>query len=574
MLLSRRQVSLGLGAMGSLGGLGVAALAAASAERLIFRRPRAQFTVRSGQRPNILLILTDQERHPSLLPPDLPLPHRSDLMERATRFANLQNVTALCSMARGAIYSGQHYQHTGVSENVPIPMSHDLNRAVPTLGTLLQDAGYETAYFGKWHLSKEPWLNTHNPDHMRKLFADYGFEYSDQPSEVEGVQGGYKHDGATAAAAARFVHARKSRERPWFAAVNFVNPHDIMFTQTTARQDETYRFNPILGERITPVPNDPLYHQDLGYGLPSAFGTAGDRDKPGAHDMFRRVIDTMLGGIPISDQEAWRRHQNTYFNCLRDVDRRIGTVMEALRATGAASNTVIIFTSDHGDLGGAHGLREKGNNIYRQTASVPLAIVHPDIKDGSDSAALASQIDLLPTLLSFAGVTDAERMTQVPMLRGHDLSRAMGQDRGLGAAGRTAAYYQWDSRMYATDQGPILAADAVSQTGLNRLKGLIQLRQAVHEAPTRDGLRGAFDGRFKFARYFRPQDRSQPNSHEALSKDFDLELYDTAADPDERINLARDPKWRPDLMRMNALTNVLIAKEVGKDDAPPMSVMA
>ncbi len=538
------------------------------------RRPRANFAKPSGRRPNILLILTDQERHPSLLPQGLNLPHRTDLMTGAMRFSNLQNVTALCSMARGIIYSGQHYQHTGVSENVPIPMSHDLSPSVPTLGTLMQDAGYETAYFGKWHLSKEPWLNANNPAHMQALFARYGFEYSDQPSEVEGVQAGYKHDGQTSAAAARFLHARRKPDRPWFAAVNFVNPHDIMFTQTTPRQDETFIYNPMLGERILPPPADPLYADDLGHDLPSAFGTQGDHDKPPAHDMFRRVIDNVLGRIPLEDREAWRQHQNTYFNCLRDVDRRIGEVMTALKDTGEADNTIVVYTTDHGDLGGSHGLREKGNSIYRESASLPLFIRHPDIRQGGDRAALASQIDLVPTLLSLAGVSAGELATQAPMLRGHDLSAAMGTDRSLGASGRAGTYYQWDSRMYATDAGPGMIAQALGQKGLKRALGILKMRQAVVTAPTRDGLRGAFDGRFKFARYFHPRDRARPETHEALIQSFDLELYDTLADPDERLNLARDPAHREDLLRMNALTNRLITEEIGPTDRPPFGMFS
>lgn len=110
----------------------------------------------------------------------------------------------------------------GVSENVPVPMASGLRPSVPTLGTLLQDAGYETAYFGKWHLTNVAHREPIGVERMRALFASYGFEVSEQSSEVEGTHGGHLRDGATVAAAARFLARRgcadRRRRRPRDAA--------------------------------------------------------------------------------------------------------------------------------------------------------------------------------------------------------------------------------------------------------------------------------------------------------------------------------------------------------------------
>jgi arylsulfatase len=287
--------------------------------------------------------------------------------------------------------------------------------------------------------------------------------------------------------------------------------------------------------------------------------------------VYRTVTDNALGRIPLDDREAWRVYQNYYFNCLRDVDRRIGEVFAALERSGELANTIVVLTSDHGELGGAHGLRAKGNTIYRQTAALPLAILHPDIKDGADTPALASQLDFAPTLLAFAGISAQERADQLPALKGVDLSRAMGPGaaRSLQAAGRTATYYQWDSMVYASADAPALAAAASSHTGLDRARYLWRLEHAVRDASTRHHLRGAYDGRYKFARYFRPVDRSRPTDWDSLTQANDLELYDTLTDPFERVNLAYRPEYRDEVLRMSGIVNHLIATEVGSSDAPP-----
>lgn len=144
-------------------------------------RPRLTINAPPERQLNILMILTDQERHGSLLPKGLALPNHDRLFARSTRFSNMNGVSGLCSIARGTIYTGQHYQHNGVYENVPIPFANDLYPHVATLGTMMQDAGYETAYFGKWHLTRLPTTTDVGAEHMAALFKSYGFDVSNQP---------------------------------------------------------------------------------------------------------------------------------------------------------------------------------------------------------------------------------------------------------------------------------------------------------------------------------------------------------------------------------------------------------
>lgn len=561
MRISRRNILIGAGGLATLGAVG-------GAYKISNARPRGRFSRRTSRQPNILLILTDQERHHDYLPDTLPFPNRQRIFERATQM-RMQGVSGLCSMARANIYTGQHYQHNGVYENVPVPLAHDLYPSVPTLGTMMQDAGYETAYFGKWHLTSLPGTRDVGTEKIRSLFQSYGFEVSDQPGEIEGAQGGYHKDPRTAKTAANYIRKKGNAgggDKPWFAAVNILNPHDIMYYLASRKQQETRLEFPGMEIDIVPAPNDPLYAENLDPHLLPNFGQSGDVDKPLAHKIFRQSNDLVLGEIPDDDIEGWKAYENYYYNCLRDVDRNLGTVLDALDDTQAWDNTIVIFTADHGELSGAHGLRAKGNVIYRENCEVPMAICHPDIKAASTTNVLTSQVDIVPAILSFAGITEAERKDQFPALIGHDLSLALGggADRGLNGLGRKGVLYQWDSRVYASTEGVHIAVEALKSSGLSKFHGLYE--SMMDGMKYRHGMRGAFDGRYKFARYFRPTEHNTPTSFDELKRLNDLELYDTEADPLERVNIANKGESAELVWRMAQLTNSLIADEVGKDN--------
>ena len=87
--------------------------------------------------------------------------------------------------------------------------------------------------------------------------------------------------------------------------------------------------------------------------------------------------------------------QNYYFNCIRDCDRHVVQLLEELKANGLDEKTIVVFTADHGELGGAHQMRGKGCNAYKEQNHVPLMIVHPAYPDGASTKAVSSQIDLV-----------------------------------------------------------------------------------------------------------------------------------------------------------------------------------
>lgn len=530
-------------------------------------RIRANLKRPSGKQSNILFIVTDQERSRPQLP-DIPLPQRDRLMERSTIFSNATAVTNLCSTARGTIFSGLHPQQNGLWDNTPLPYASDLRRDVPTLGTMMQDAGYVTGYFGKWHLTNLPHEGGIGRQKFAALMQDYGFDHTDQEGERDGTHVGFEWDPVTARSAATFMERQKSDEKPWFAAVNLVNPHDIMFFMTSEhqRQSRVLRFP----DKIAGAPIDPLYHKDWQLDLPQNFGPATLAGKPEAQQEMQRVMELTLGEIPFEDEDGWRLYQNYYANCLRDVDRWIGFLLDALEATGQADNTIVVFTSDHGEMAGVHGLREKGANLYRENSNVPLWIRHPDIKDASETLALASHIDIAPTMLALAGIPIETTREAYPMLKGVDLSTALSgvSGRGVDSAGRTAALCQWTSLIHLSSQSVYAAAAVLESGGLIDKIGYLFDDRRKNAGATRGAMRGLYDGRHKFARYFSPRDHHTPASYEDLVARNDLELYDTAEDPGETINLAqpgnRDAS-RERIETLNATLTDLIRSEVGED---------
>ncbi|MGD1934084.1 MAG: sulfatase-like hydrolase/transferase [Candidatus Phaeomarinobacter sp.] len=551
--------------------IGAGAIAAAYGGYRLIRpsagaRPRADMKLPAGRRPNILLVLTDQERARHLIPAEVDLPHHDRLMAGSTVFRNASTVSNLCSMARGIVYSGLHPQQNGLWENTPLPYSGGFRKDIPTLGTMMQDAGYTTGYFGKWHLSHFGVDEAVGHETIAETFGAFGFGHTDQDRERDGAHHGWKYDPLSAASTAQFIADQKGGDKPWFAAVNFVNPHDIMFFKTGEHQQQS-RLNE-FPDVILPAPDDPLYDKDWGIDLPETFGDVTLDGKPDAHREMQRVMALALGEIPLDNTDYWRAYNNYYFNCLADLDRNLGLVLDALDASGQADDTIVVFVSDHGEMAGVHGLREKGGNIYRENQNIPLFIRHPDVGGGREVQALASQLDIVPTLLSFAGIESNKRRDAYPLLAGHDLSPAMTASNTNVASGpRTGVLMQWTSLIHMSEKSVRNFAAVQKAAGPFAKMSAIDFSEFFGGFSNRGHMRGIADGRYKFARYFSPYEHHTPTTLADLTLLNDIELYDTLSDPLEKTNLANDLEVHQDIiLALNSQMNALIADEVGVDD--------
>src|SRR5262245_16991279 len=362
-------------------------------------------TARTGGPYNILFILTDQERYfrPGELPKDYRLPAHERLAKKGIVFENHRINSCVCTPSRSVLYTGQHIQHTKMFDNTNFPWITSMSTDLPTIGDMLRAAGYYTAYKGKWHLTKEfetvNELGTPTKIFTKEMEA-YGFsDYFGVGDIIAHEQGGYLHDGIISAMGVNWLRAQgmqlAAQGKPVFLSVILVNPHDIMFINTDRPGDRVQARN-ILGH-IKAEPAHPLYAKQWAFELPATYTQRLDAPgRPVAHADYLKSHDALVGHIPNEDWR-WRSRYNSYLNCLLDVDRNVLPLIDELETLGLASKTIIVLTSDHGDLDGSHRLHSKGATSYREQNNVPLIVVHPAHAGGKRCKAVTSHLDIAPT---------------------------------------------------------------------------------------------------------------------------------------------------------------------------------
>ncbi len=561
----RTTLALGAGAMGVMPAPKAAAQGAGSPAA----RP-------DGAPYNILFILTDQERyfHPKEFPYGFEMPGRARLQRRGVTFTNHYVNAMVCTPSRSVIYTGQHIQHTKLFDNMDFPWTEDLSRDVPTLGDMLGEAGYYAAYKGKWHMSKE--LGTHDElalpqEKLTAIIESYGFKDYFGIGDVIGmVQGGYINDEMILAQARRWlrVNARSlaQQNRPWFLAVNIVNPHDIMFYNTDAPGEHVQDTpRPLMG--VAREPNTPLFGQQWDFPLPESRKEPFDKPgRPAAHGEYQKARAALVGQFPNEDPR-WRRLLNYYYNCIQHTDLAVQGILDELVEHGFAENTIVVLTSDHGELAGAHGTHGKGATAYREQNHVPMIVAHPGYPDthGQRCTALTSHLDLAPSMIGWTGV-DADRLAQIGRnLRGQDLTPMLekGQSAGLNDL-RDGALYCYNMFAYLDSNLTSKVQEFLNAGGKREDVPGLGLKP---DFTKRGAIRSVVDGRYRYTRYFSPREFNQPRTLEGIFKLNDVELFDLETDPIEMQNLATEPKKHGDLLlAMNAKMNGVIEDEVGEPD--------
>ncbi|WP_051711212.1 sulfatase-like hydrolase/transferase [Streptomyces sp. NRRL S-350] len=505
------------------------------------------------RRPNILLIVTDEERAAIPRPQGYTLPARERLAERGTTFERYYTASAMCSSARSVIYTGQHLPLTGIYDNDNMPYIRPLDPQLGTLGTMLRQAGYYCTYQGKWHLSNA-YVTPRNPGPTTDALEPYGFsEFNDWGDIDGGAWAGLKIDPVIAGQAVKWLRDRApvvADEQPWFMAVNFVNPHDIMsFDYGGSPQ---VRLPPGLAHAVVAraAADVPVYRRRWEFDLPPSLRDDLSGASPAVAE-YARMVDTVFG--PVADEQHWYDGLNFYLNAIRDVDRSIELVLDALEASGQADRTVVAFTADHGEMAGSHGLRQKGNLVYDENVHVPFVLSHPDAPGGGRTEALASAVDLAPTLLEFAGLDGAAVATRFPALHGRSLTPVLeGRSVREGVLTAVESIITLDAGFWFEFADP--------QAPQRILSG--ELRP---DWSKRGFLRGYHDQRYTFGRYFSPLSPNRPTSPQELHDQNDVVLYDRVEDPDEMRNLAAEPAHRDLVARYSARLEDLISAEIGTD---------
>ena len=156
--------------------------------------------------PNILLIVSDQERQRDWLPDGYPLPNRQRLIDAGLEFTNYYTHTSPCSPSRATLFTGQYMAEHGVTENSTGPHNPVLSYDTPTLGHILREQGYTTAYKGKWHLENTPFPN----------MEAYGFgDWEGNDQSWWGLAGtGTEYDGPIAEQSAAWIRAHADDDQP------------------------------------------------------------------------------------------------------------------------------------------------------------------------------------------------------------------------------------------------------------------------------------------------------------------------------------------------------------------------
>jgi len=572
--VSRRQM---LGGAGLLG-LGVAAGAAAATairgsggtdRKQPSTAPPSPAPPRSPNQPlNVILVIRDQTRF------DLPAAagYSTPALDRLTRqgitFRNHYIASAMCTPSRAAFYSGHPPQVNGVFDQMETGWVPNLSRDQPNMGSMMKKLGYQTAFFGKWEMEADiiPPKPTVN---YSEALQPYGFDIYQPDGDKPGAPNqGYDTDVYTAGEGVRWLRGNVPKLRdsgqPFFLIMSYLNPHDIMYADANVPGTPQVQQG-ISKEAIVTPPKNSLYEQRW-HTTPSATLTESlsAPGMPAALAEYRTGWDGVLGTIPTNRPDMWEVFNDYYLNMIRDTDLSLQQLEDALDELSLWDETVVIFTADHGEMAGDHGgIRGKGPMAYEGNSHVPLIVVHPDYPQGQSSDVVTSHLDVMPSLPGLAKVPEAQRREAVKGLPGHDISAVL----PTAATARPDAVRQGAMFNYV---GPLTIDADFCVAGM---KELLQNKPAppLTELQSKLGKRGfmsfAFDGQYKFARYYAPNNFNAPTTLEQILQDNDVQLFDLKSDPLETKNLALDPQKNSDLiLRMNALLNDLMAAEVGKND--------
>ena len=405
-----------------------------------------------GKRPNILVIMTDEERFPPPYENEAAKAFRlatgkgrEAIAAHGMEFCRHYAAATACAPSRTSIFTGQYPSLHGVSQTPGVgKSSFDPNmfwlhpNTVPTLGSWFKQAGYETYWRGKWHLSYEdlivpgtetallsndehgqPYPDRQELYHAADNLAKYDFTgwIGPEPHGSSKANDGTNRDPGFADQVCRVLEDLDQKARtapdednPWLLVSSFVNPHDIVFYGVPwfPRFKEMVKSGEL--PKIDPPPT-----------LTESLAT-----KPRAQRDY--VLQYPKFYMPQVPNEEYYQF---YYFLMAEVDRHILQVYEKLKATSFFENTIVLFTSDHGDTLGAHGgMHQKWYNAYEETLHVPMVISNPVLFDKpQQTQTLSSHVDLLPTLLSLADIDENEAIeklrtnhSEVQPLVGRDLS--------------------------------------------------------------------------------------------------------------------------------------------------------
>ncbi|HEX7151405.1 MAG TPA: sulfatase-like hydrolase/transferase [Thermoanaerobaculia bacterium] len=441
-----------------------------------------------AKRPNVLLFLVDELRYPTVYDsPELRawmernLRAQSTLRKSGVDFTRHYVQSAACAPSRTSIFTGQYPSLHGVSQTDGIgKTTYDPGMfwldpdMVPTLGDYFRAAGYRTHYRGKWHISHEDIEipGTHNSllsnttdgtpiventDLYRRAnrLDKFGFDgwIGPEPHGSNQANCGWTRDPLYAREALALLDrldSDESTDEPWLLVNSYVNPHDIVFFGLIW---QSWGLPYPTDADVPPIPPPPTQNENLG-------------TKPAVQQSYVDTYGQMFFPQPTVDL-----YRQFYYYLQIEAENHVMMVYDRLMRSRFADDTIIVFTSDHGEMLGAHGgMHQKWYQAYEETTHVPLIITGKPVTESARSVdALTSHADLLPTLLGLAGI-DAEAAAREVAKTHGETRRLVGRD--------LAAVVKGEARLQPGEPVYFMTTDDVAQ-GLSQITGQRQWRNVV-----------------------------------------------------------------------------------------------
>ena len=452
-------------------------------------------------RPNILIVMADQ-----LAAPALPAyggkvaktPAISGLAESGVVFENAYCNFPICAPSRFAMLSGRLASRIGAFDNAA-----EFPSAVPTMAHYLRLMGYRTCTAGKMHFIGADQLHGFEERITTDIYpADFGWTPDwENPREklewfhnlVNIVEAGpcarslqIDFDDEVAFQATRkiFDLARDGDNRPFFLLTSFSHPHD---PYTIAREYwDRYDHDAIDPPTVAPMaPEDMDPHS-------------------------RRLWENYDGGEFSITEEHIRNARHAYYGAISYVDDKIAELLRALEATGQRENTIVMVTSDHGDMLGERGMWFK-MSFFEWACRVPLIVNAPDRFAPGRVAGNVSLVDLLPTMLDLAGGRDApsDGASLVPLMQGDTAGwpdTVLGEYLAEGANAPIFMVRQGDYKYIACETDPPQLYDLSADPGeLTNLAGMPDHADAEHDLA--ETVAGEWDGEALAAEVIESQKR-------------------------------------------------------------------
>ncbi len=513
------------------------------------------------KKPNIVIIISDQQtwkQNWDKVWAENNLPAMNKLLKNGLAFNNAFTNACTCTSSRTTLFTGTYPASHGATQVLAFDdpynrqnppkgytqvMQGQLRNNMDNMFEMMEQAGYNVAYKGKWHISKptefvkmkgkgplkpdidQLYWTSKDVSHLDKMYGVKEWSYPDagDDANIFNFGGGrFNNDGRFVdgegqsalygkklpgmsidesnaerlkTSAVEYIKNYKD-DKPLFLVVSLVNPHDVLSYPGNETMSDPYG-----------TPREPPLYKLGGYKdddfkcikvkLPSTWD-----EKLHTKPKIQATWQKMLQGFgAIKTEEVATNYVKFYAFLTSLVDKEIDKVLKALKKNKKTRNSLIIRISDHGDMAMSHGMmRQKMFNAYQQTINVPMIFSHltdPDMFSGKTTEAFAGLIDLMPTIAEIAGVDTKEHKFQ-----GKSLVRILNNPTK-----------KVQNHVHFTFDDSYLQSDTPEDMGACRIRCIIQTKG---------------NHKWKYAMYFDPN----------YGQKMEYEMYDMTNDPEERYNLA------------------------------------